>query len=83
LPILSDSLFGHKGAIGSIFAVMFGYTTSAEWGRLVVHVAYLAIALPLIIIVYRRPGWIRAFTMRLRGIAGPRAATGGTDPPKH
>lgn len=83
LPILSDSLFGHKGAIGSIFAVMFGYTTSSEWGRLVVHVTYLAIALPLIIIVYRRPGWIRAFTIRLRGISGPRAATGATDPREH
>src|SRR3970282_1432281 len=29
LPIASDSLFHHKGVIGSIFAVMFGYTVSA------------------------------------------------------
>ncbi|UCB60707.1 MAG: FTR1 family protein, partial [Candidatus Bathyarchaeota archaeon] len=36
LDIPSDSLFHHKGAIGSIFAVMFGYTVSAEWIRVIV-----------------------------------------------
>ncbi|MGD8505352.1 MAG: FTR1 family protein [Candidatus Bathyarchaeota archaeon] len=54
LDIPSDSLFHHKGAIGSIFAVMFGYTVSAEWIRVIVHLAYLTIALPLVIWVYRK-----------------------------
>lgn len=54
LDIPSGSLFHHKGAIGSIFAVMFGYTVKAEWLRLILHFAYLAIALPLVIWVYRK-----------------------------
>ena len=53
LNISSDSFFHHKGAIGSIFAVMFGYTIKAEWARLMVHVSYLAVALPLIFLVYK------------------------------
>jgi len=40
LGIQSDSLFHHKGIIGSIFAVMFGYTVSPEWARLIVHITY-------------------------------------------
>jgi high-affinity iron transporter len=44
----------HKNVVGSIFAVMFGYTVSAEWARVIVHLAYLAIALPLVIWVYRK-----------------------------
>lgn len=54
LDISEDNLLHHKGVIGSIFAVMFGYTVSAEWARVIVHVAYLLIALPLIIRVYRK-----------------------------
>jgi len=54
LNIPTDSPFHHKGAIGSIFAVMFGYTVSAEWARIIVHLSYLAIALPLLIWVYRK-----------------------------
>jgi len=53
LDIPSDSLFHHKGFIGSILAVMFGYTVSAEWGRLLVHIAYLAVALPFVVRAYR------------------------------
>lgn len=53
LDIPEDSVFHHKGVVGSIFAVMFGYTTNAEWARIIVHLAYLAIALPLTIWVYR------------------------------
>jgi high-affinity iron transporter len=54
LSIPADSPFHHKGAIGSIFAVMFGYTTSAEWARVIVHIAYLMISLPLVFWVYRK-----------------------------
>ncbi len=53
LDIPEDSVFHHKGVVGSIFAVMFGYTTNAEWARVIVHLAYLAIALPLTIWIYR------------------------------
>ncbi|MBX5328232.1 MAG: FTR1 family protein [Candidatus Bathyarchaeota archaeon] len=54
LNIPADSPFHHKGIIGSIFAVMFGYTVSAEWARMIVHISYLAIALPLLIWVYKK-----------------------------
>jgi high-affinity iron transporter len=54
LGIASDNPLHHKGIIGSIFAVMFGYTVSAEWARLIVHIAYLIIALPLVLYVYRK-----------------------------
>jgi high-affinity iron transporter len=54
LSISPDSLFHHKGIIGSVFAVMFGYTVRAEWARLMVHFAYLAVAIPLVVTVYRK-----------------------------
>ena len=54
LEIPSESPFHHKGIIGSVFAVMFGYTVKAEWVRVAVHVAYLTIALPLVVWVYRK-----------------------------
>ncbi|MEM2111755.1 MAG: FTR1 family protein [Candidatus Bathyarchaeia archaeon] len=54
LDIPSDSLLHHKGIVGSIFAVMFGYTVKAEWARVTVHLSYLAITLPLVIWVYRK-----------------------------
>lgn len=44
----------HKGAVGAIFAVMFGYTVSSEWARVVVHLSYLAVALPLVICAYKK-----------------------------
>ena len=53
LNIPEGSLFHHKGAIGSILAVMFGYTVQAEWARVIVHVLYLAVVMPLVIWVYR------------------------------
>jgi high-affinity iron transporter len=59
LNIPEDSPLHHKGVIGSVFAVMFGYTVKAEWARVIVHFTYLAIALPLVIWVYRRDA--RAF----------------------
>ena len=55
LPIDKDNPFHHKNVIGSILAVMFGYTTSAEVGRIIVHLTYLAIALSLIIKAYKIP----------------------------
>lgn len=55
LDIPENTLFHHKGAVGAIFAVMFGYTIKAEWVRVIVHLTYLAIALPLVIWVYRKP----------------------------
>jgi high-affinity iron transporter len=54
LNIPVDSPFHHKGLIGSVLAVMFGYTVSAEWARIIVHFSYLAIALPLVIWIYRK-----------------------------
>jgi len=54
MEIPSTSLFHHKGIVGSILAVMFGYTVRAEWGRVIVHLAYLAIVLPLVGMTYRR-----------------------------
>lgn len=54
LNITSESILHHKGAIGSIFAVMFGYTVKAEWARLMVHISYLAIVLPLVIRSYKK-----------------------------
>jgi len=55
LGIEKGSLFHHKGAVGSIFAVMFGYSVKMEWGRIIAHSTYLIIFLPLTIIAYRRP----------------------------
>ncbi len=52
LDIPEDSPLHHKGAIGSILAVMLGYTAKAEWARIIVHSAYLAVSLPLVILVY-------------------------------
>jgi len=54
LNIAADSPFHHKGVIGSVFAVMFGYTVSAEWARIIVHLVYLIIALPLVLWVYQK-----------------------------
>jgi high-affinity iron transporter len=45
----------HKGVIGSVFAVMFGYSTSMEVARVLVHVGYLAVFLPLTITAYKHP----------------------------
>lgn len=53
LNVPSDSPMHHKGLVGSVFAVIFGYTVAAEWARVIVHLTYLAIALPLLLYVYR------------------------------
>ncbi len=54
LPISEDNPLHHNNFIGSILAVMIGYTASAEWLRIIVQISYLAIALPLVIRAYRR-----------------------------
>ena len=54
LNISQDNPFHHKGMIGSVFAVMFGYTVRAEWARVMAHLAYLAIVIPLIVRIYRK-----------------------------
>jgi high-affinity iron transporter len=54
LNIPEDSLLHHKGIIGSIFAVMFGYSISPEWVRIIVHLIYLAIMLLIIIQAYKK-----------------------------
>lgn len=54
LDIPAENPLHHKNIIGSIFAVMFGYTITAEWVRVIVHLAYLAIALPSTVWIYKR-----------------------------
>ncbi len=73
LPIDKDDAFGHKGVIGSIFAVMFGYNVSPEWARVIAHVTYLAITLPFITLVYRRPDLLSIWSSRIRGVPSPAA----------
>lgn len=55
LNIPVDNPFHHKGLIGSVFAVMLGYTVQAEWARVIAHLAYLVITFPLVIWKYRKP----------------------------
>ncbi len=54
LNIPAESPLHHKNIIGSILATMLGYTVSAEWARVIVHLSYLAIALPSTIWIYKR-----------------------------
>jgi high-affinity iron transporter len=65
LGIASDSPLHHKGTVGSVFAVMFGYSTKMEWGRVIVHLAYLAIFIPMTVLAYRRPDVLRRIVMRV------------------
>ncbi|AEC52505.1 hypothetical protein PNA2_1590 [Pyrococcus sp. NA2] len=48
LGIPEDSIWHHKGAIGSIFAVLFGYSTKMELGRVIIQFGYLFTALYLV-----------------------------------
>ena len=54
LNIPSDNPLHHKGIVGSIFAVTFGYTVKAEWARVIIHLSYLTVAIPLVVWVYRK-----------------------------
>jgi high-affinity iron transporter len=55
LNIPKNDPLHHEDVIGSVFAVMFGYSVNAEWARVMVHLAYLTVALPLTIWAYRKP----------------------------
>jgi high-affinity iron transporter len=70
INIPSDHILHHKGAIGSIFAVMFGYTVKAEWGRVIIHLAYLSIFLPLVLWFYENP-YLLALEKRIRSLLFP------------
>jgi len=54
LGIQKGSVFHHKGIIGSIFGVMFGYSVKMEWGRIIFHSLYLLTTLPLFYIIRNR-----------------------------
>ena len=69
----SDPLH-NRGVIGSIFAVLVGYDTDPEWARVVAHLAYLAVTLPLVILVYRRPEILARFATRIRALRARRGA---------
>lgn len=56
LNIPTESLLHHKNLVGSVLGVMLGYTTSAEWARVILHASYLAVTLPLTIRAYGRKG---------------------------
>jgi high-affinity iron transporter len=71
LPIASDSLLGHKGAIGSVLSVMFGYSVNPEWARVIGHASYLGVTLPLVIIIYTRPGVLALIAARARAFMAP------------
>jgi high-affinity iron transporter len=71
LDVAKDSPLYHKGTVGSVFAVMFGYSVKMEWARVIVHMAYLAVFLPLVVIAYKRPELLERAGRRLRAI--PRA----------
>jgi high-affinity iron transporter len=62
LGIAKDSIFYHKGAVGSVFAVMFGYSVKMEWGRVIAHLLYIGIFIPLTIVIYKKPELLNAFT---------------------
>jgi len=68
LDIPADSPLHHKGTVGSVFAVMFGYTVSMEWLRAIVHAVYLAIFLPLVVTAYRRPDLLGRLVVRMRAL---------------
>ena len=52
LGISEDSILHHKGVLGSVLAVMFGYSVSMEWARLIVQGTYLIVALALVLKAY-------------------------------
>lgn len=53
LPISPNDPLYHKNILGSILAVLFGYTVKAEWARVIAQLVYLTITLPYILMVYR------------------------------
>jgi high-affinity iron transporter len=55
LGISEGHILHHKGAVGAVFAVMFGYSIKMEWARLIAHLGFLFIFIPLTILVYKKP----------------------------
>ena len=55
LGLNSESIWHHKGVVGSVFAVLLGYSVKMEWARLIGHAAYLLIFLPMTILAYKNP----------------------------
>lgn len=74
LPFQSGDPFHHDGVVGSVFKVLFGYAVAPEWARVVAHVAYLVVTLPLVLIIYRKPEWIGLAAARVRGLLHPKPA---------
>lgn len=66
LGIPKDSIFHHKGAIGSIFAVLFGYSVKMEWGRVIVQFGYLIVALYLVLRAYGKEPSLAPRNSRLK-----------------
>ncbi len=67
LPFAKGSLLHNDGLLGSVFAVLVGYDVDPEWARALAHAAYLALALPLTIVIYRRPEAVEMWISRVRG----------------
>jgi high-affinity iron transporter len=55
LGLSEGHILHHKGAVGAVFAVMFGYSLKMEWARLIAHFGYLFVFIPLTIVTYKRP----------------------------
>ncbi|WP_297071006.1 FTR1 family protein [Thermococcus sp.] len=69
LGIPSESIWHHNGAIGSVFAVLFGYSVSMEWGRAIVQFSYLLTSLYLVLRAYGRGVYPREEGDTLRHLA--------------
>jgi len=71
LGLANGSMFHHKGIVGSVFAVLFGYSSKMEWGRVIGHVLYLLVFLPITVIAYKKPErlvWLTNMVDRLTGM---------------
>ena len=66
LGIPEGSVWHEDGIAGSVFAVMFGYATKMEWGRIIAHLVYLVVFLPVTVLAYRSPKRLSEAWARLR-----------------
>jgi high-affinity iron transporter len=55
LGISEGHILHHKGGIGAVFAVMFGYSIKMEWARLIAHLGFLFVFIPLTVLIYKKP----------------------------
>ena len=53
LGLTADNPLHHKGIVGGVFSVLFGYSASMEWIRVFLQFGYLSIMLALILKKYR------------------------------